>query len=148
MGFVLLRVGDLLVSYVGFSLVVSNSLMDIGAALLSARYAISHPSIYSSEPAWKLVLLPAFAVALYLALRAYRGRYTLRVLVSMAAITAALGLAAIPLDKLLWTCMERGIPYCRPVAGISIPVIVTNIAVAIAMAVYIARLRRIPRDTH
>gem|GEM_PF-5991680 len=45
---------------------VSNSLMDIGSALTSVRHAILCPDLYTSEPAWKLLLLPFFTIALYL----------------------------------------------------------------------------------
>ena len=138
-GFMLLKVEDLLLNRIGLFLIVSNSLMDIGSALTSVRYAILHLDLYTSEPAWKLLLLPFFTIALYLGFKTYHERITLRGLALMTVVTVCLGFTAIPLDKLLWTCIRQGVSYCGTIAGISIPVIITNTTVAIITVTYVAR---------
>ncbi len=53
---------DVLARRIGFFLLVSNSLIGIGTALTSLRYALEHPDPCMSEPMWKLVLLPIFSL--------------------------------------------------------------------------------------
>ncbi len=140
-GFALFTHRSLLVKRVGLLLLVSNSLIGIGGALTSARYAILHPDLYTSEPIWKLMLCPILIAALLLGLKLYTERIPLRSLGVMALITACIGFAAIPVDGMLWSCIEQGNPACMPLAGISMPVIAADTIAAAATALLMLRYK-------
>ena len=140
-GLVLMRrTGSLLVARLGLFLLISNSFMDIGAALASIKHVIVYHD-WSSEPTWKFALTPVFLVLMYVGVKVYREKLRLRTLLIMAALTAALGIIAIPMDIVTWSCIEHKMSICSPVAGISAIVVVVNVVVAVMTIAYIVAYR-------
>ncbi len=139
-GFTLILHKLILVKRIGLLFAVSNSLINIGSALTSIRYAIRHPDL-TTEPIWKLLLCPIFILILILSLKLYNEGLLFRSLMVMILITACIGLAAIPIDEILWSYIDQGNPICMPLAGISKPVIVTNTIVIITTVLFILKYR-------
>ncbi len=139
-GLALICFASSLAARIGLFLLLSNTFIDIGAALVSIKHVVAYPSL-QAEPTWKLVLIPAFVALTYVGLKAYREKLRLRTLLVMAALTAVLAAASIPMDIATWSCIERGMPICSPVAGISAIVVVVNVVVAIITVTYVAMYR-------
>ena len=136
-GLVLLYfVDSLLIARIGLFLLISNSLIDIGSALISVKHVVVYHSL-CSEPTWKLILSPIFLILLYMGVRMYREKLSLRILFIMAILTAILGIVAISIDTITWSCIEHGVLICSPIAGISTIVIIVNIVVTILTIIYI-----------
>ncbi len=122
----------------GYALATSNSLLGVGTALGAAWYALTHPDPCTSEPIWKLYLLPLYTAALLASLRAYPGLARPSLILALLGVTAAEAAAIVAADQLLvWPCITAGNPLCTPIAGYP-PLLAAINTAALAALVYLA----------